>query len=123
MFTNDRADYEKMPASPEFRAGLAKLIAAAERYELAAMCSEADPLDCHRCLLVGRAVTGAGLDVGHILASGEIIAHTEIEDRLLKLEHFAEPDLLMRSREERLAEAYRSRNLKRGYTRGRRPLA
>ena len=41
---------------------------------MAAMCSEADPLDCHRCLLVGRALAEAGLDVGHILASGEIVA-------------------------------------------------
>jgi len=115
MFTHGRADYEKMTASPEFRAGLAKLIEAAQRYRLAAMCSEADPLDCHRCLMVGRAAAGAGLDVGHILASGEILTHTEIEDRLLKLEHLAEEDLLMRSRDERLAEAYRARARKAAY--------
>jgi uncharacterized protein (DUF488 family) len=115
MFTKERADYEKMAASPEFRAGLARLIEAAEQNRVAAMCSETDPLDCHRCLLVGRALAGAGLDVGHILASGEIVAHTEIEDRLLKLEHLAEADLLMRSREERLAEAYRARSHKVAY--------
>ena len=34
------------------------------------MCSEADPLDCHRCLLVGRALAEAGVEVGHILALG-----------------------------------------------------
>jgi uncharacterized protein (DUF488 family) len=117
MFTQGRADYEKMAASPEFRACLAELIATAERHRLSAMCSEADPLDCHRCLLVGRALAEAGLDVGHLLASGEIITHAEVEDRLLHLEHLSEEDLLMRSRQERLAEAYRSRNLKRGYTR------
>lgn len=115
LFTNDRADYAKMAASPEFRAGLARLIEAAERSRVAVMCSEADPLDCHRCLLVGRALAGAGCELGHILASGEIITHGAVEERLLQLEHLAEEDLLMGSREERLAEAYRARGRKAAY--------
>lgn len=117
MYTQGRADYEKMAASSEFRAGLAPLIETAERHRLAAMCSEADPLDCHRCLLVGRALSNAGLEVGHILVSGEIISHAQEEDRLLQLEHLADDDLLMRSRAERLAEAYRSRNRRAAYAR------
>jgi uncharacterized protein (DUF488 family) len=115
MYTDGRADYEKMAASPEFRAGLTQLIEMAQRHRVAAMCSEADPLDCHRCLLVGRALAEAGLDVAHILASGEIASQAEIEDRLLKLERLADDDLLVRSRSERLAEAYRARNRKAGH--------
>ena len=115
MYTDGRADYGKMAASPEFRAGLAQLIELARRHGVAAMCSEADPLDCHRCLLVGRALTEAGHGVAHILASGEIAPQAEIEDRLLKLENLADDDLLVRSRAERLAEAYQSRNRKVGY--------
>jgi uncharacterized protein (DUF488 family) len=114
MYTHGRADYEKMAASPEFRAGLAQLIEAAERHKLSVMCSEADPLDCHRCLLVGRALAEAGTSVGHILASGEIVSHAQAEDRLLQLEHLAEESLLQ-SREERLAEAYRSHGRKIAY--------
>ena len=117
MYTQGRVDYEKMAASPEFRAGLAQLIETAEGHRLAAMCSEADPLDCHRCLLVGRALVEAGVEVGHILPSGGIISHAQAEDRLLQLEHLADDDLLMRSREERLAEAYRCRNRRAGYAR------
>ena len=116
MYTQGRADYEKMAASPDFRAGLAELTEAAERHRLAVMCSEADPLDCHRCLLVGRALATAGLEVGHILPSGEIITHAQAEERLLALEGFAEPDLLL-PRAERLAEAYRARNRKAAYQR------
>lgn len=78
------------------------------------MCAEADPLDCHRCLLVGRALTEAGRDVAHILPSGEIIPHADAEDRLLELEGLAEADLLL-PRTERLAEAYRARNRKAAY--------
>ena len=115
MYTQGRADYEKMATSPEFGAGLAELIGLAKRSQVAVMCAEADPLDCHRCLLVGRALAGAGIEVAHILASGEIVSHAETEDRLLQLEHLADADLLMRSRNERLAEAYRSRARKAAY--------
>jgi uncharacterized protein (DUF488 family) len=116
MYTDGRADYEEMAASSEFRVGLAQLIEMTQRHRVAAMCSEADPLDCHRCLLVGRALAEAGHDVAHILASGEVASQVEIEDRLLKLEHLADDDLLVRSRAERVAEAYRARSRKAAYT-------
>jgi uncharacterized protein (DUF488 family) len=115
LYTQGRADYEKMAAAAEFRAGLAQLLDAAERHRVAAMCAEADPLDCHRCLLVGRVLAEAGRDVAHILASGEIASQAEIEDRLLETEHLADDDLVMRSRAARLVEAYRSRNRKVAY--------
>ena len=109
LYSDGVADYEKMASSPEFRVGLERLIEAAARRSVAVMCSEADPLECHRCLLVGRALAGQGADVRHILASGVIATQAEVEDRLLALENLAEADLLARSREARLGEAYRSR--------------
>ena len=115
LYTDGVADYEKMVASPEFRLGLDRLMEIAGRSTLAAMCSEADPLECHRCLLVGRALAAQGADVRHILASGKIVAHAEVEERLLSLENLAEADLLGNSREARLAEAYRARSRKAGY--------
>ena len=119
LYTRGRADYEKMATSPEFGAGYAELIELAERSRVAAMCSEADPLDCHRCLLVGRALASASIEVGHILASGEIVGHAQVEDRLLQLEHLAGEDLLFESRAERLAAAYRARAGKASYAKPR----
>jgi hypothetical protein len=101
--------------SPEFHAGLARLREAAKQHRVAVMCAEADPLDCHRCLLLGRALAQAGADVRHILASGVIVTQGEVEDRLLALRNLADQDLLGASSDERLAEAYRSRNRKAGY--------
>lgn len=115
LFTAGVADYDKMAASPDFRAGMARLAEAAERHRIAVMCSEADPLDCHRCLLVGRALAVAGIDVAHILASGAVVTQAQAEDRLLQLEDLAEAGLLLRSRDERLAEVYRSRCCKVAY--------
>jgi uncharacterized protein (DUF488 family) len=115
LFTDGVADYEKMAAVPEFRSGIERLIAGARSHRIAALCAEADPLDCHRCLLVGRALTEAGADVGHILSSGEIISHGQAEDRLVELAGFTAEGLLPASRKERLDEAYRLRARKVAY--------
>lgn len=117
LYTEGVADYEKMGAAPEFRTGLGRLMQKVEQHRVAAMCSEADPLDCHRCLLVSRALAGAGIEVGHILSTGDILSHIEVEDRLLELEKLTEDSLLLGSREERLADAYRVRGRKIAYKR------
>jgi uncharacterized protein (DUF488 family) len=119
LYRDGVADYEKMATSAEFGAGLERLADAAKRHRVAAMCSEADPLDCHRCLLVGRALAEQGVDVGHILATSDIMTQTQVEDRLLELADLGGEDLLMRPRAERLAEAYRARNRKAAYARPR----
>src|SRR5262245_1145984 len=97
LYSDGVADYEKMAASPEFRLGLERLTETAVRRSVAATGSEADPLECHRCLLVGRALAEQGVDVRHILASGEVVTHAEVEERLLSLENLAEEDLLARA--------------------------
>jgi uncharacterized protein (DUF488 family) len=112
LYSDGVADYEKMAAAPDFRRGLERLEEIAARGSAAVLCSEADPLECHRCLLVGRALAQAGADVRHILASGMILTHREAEERLLRLENLSQPDLLATARSERLAEAYRSRSRK-----------
>lgn len=105
------ADYEKMAATEEFGNGLDRVVEGAKRYQIALMCSEHDPLDCHRCLLVGRALAQRGVAVNHILSDGQIIAQSEIEDRLLKMSGRANDDMFA-TRDERLAAAYRERGRK-----------
>jgi hypothetical protein len=60
-----------------------------------------------------------GVDVGHILATSDIMTQTQVEDRLLELADLGGEDLLMRPWAERLAEAYRARNRKAAYARPR----
>ena len=108
------ADYERMALSPDFVQGLQRVLEGARKYRVALMCSEHDPLDCHRCLLVGRALA-EHVRVKHILASGVIVEHRDIEERLLKSEGRESTDLFL-SPGERLAEAYRKRARKVAYT-------
>ena len=108
------ADYELMAKSPEFQHGIQRVLEGGRKYRVALMCSEHDPLDCHRCLLVGRTLAERGVEVKHIHSGGSIMSQGEIEDRLLKLEGRQGDDLFMSS-DERLAAAYRKRARKVAY--------
>ncbi len=68
-----------------FRAGVDRVIAASRLNRVCMMCSEREPLDCHRCLLIAPALAQRGLNVGHILADGTVEPHAETEERLLAL--------------------------------------
>ena len=59
-------DYEVMAASPLFAEGIAHVEDIAPRTRLALMCSEHEPLTCHRCLLVGCRLVERGVGVAHI---------------------------------------------------------
>ena len=70
------------------------------------MCAERYLLDCHRCLLVGRALAARGATLAHILADGSTASQQAIEDRLLAVTHVAEADLFATRGERRLTLAY-----------------
>jgi len=107
LYCEGVADYEKMAATPPFRAGLDRLSEAMGRFRLCLMCAEREPLDCHRCLLVGRALAEHGFALGHILVDGTIEPHAATQERLLGSSGGA--DDLFGIRAERLAAAYRAR--------------
>ncbi|MGE5260340.1 MAG: DUF488 family protein [Actinomycetota bacterium] len=123
LFSDGVADYEKMAKLPSFQAGIQRLVRGAQEKRIVVMCAEADPLDCHRCLLVGRALAELGIEVAHILSSGEIAPQGEIEGRLLGLAGLGEADLLLRDSGERLAEAYRARGRKVAYAARKAPIS
>ena len=79
-----------------------------QRYRIALMCAEKDPLDGHRALLVARRLFEAGVPVSHILADGTLESHEALEARLLAMCKLPERDLFT-SREEFVADAYRLR--------------
>ncbi|MEA2957743.1 MAG: hypothetical protein QOJ58_3243 [Alphaproteobacteria bacterium] len=107
LYCDGIADYEAMARRPEFRAGLDRVIDETRHHRVCLLCSEREPLDCHRCLLVGRALAEQGLTPGHIRADGTLEPHAVTEQRLLKLaggeaDLFGDPAA-------RLADAYRQR--------------
>jgi uncharacterized protein (DUF488 family) len=109
LYCDGIADYEAMTRQPSFQAGLERLLHDAGRHCLCLMCSEREPLDCHRCLLVGRAVAARGASIGHILYDGSIEPHATTERRFLQLAD-ADNDLFASGQHDRLAAAYRRRS-------------
>ena len=107
----DVPDYEKMAASPLFAEGIARVEEMAARTRPALMCSEHEPLICHRCLLVGHRLAERGVSVAHILRDGSIEPNEVTEDRLLALTGQTERDLLA-TRVDRLRAAYRIQGLR-----------
>jgi uncharacterized protein (DUF488 family) len=115
LYCDGIADYEAMARQPEFQAGIGVLLAAAEERRtggrMCLMCAEREPLDCHRCLLVGRVLAARGVTIGHILHDGTIEPHATTERRLLELEgeDTAVLDLFPTGQNEQVAAAYRHR--------------
>jgi uncharacterized protein (DUF488 family) len=72
--------YDRLAESPLFLAGLDRLISGAERYRVAMMCSEENPTDCHRRLLITRVLAGRGLPVQHIRGDGRIETEAELAE-------------------------------------------
>jgi uncharacterized protein (DUF488 family) len=108
LYRHGVADYEAMARQVDFQSGLDRVLAHAGRHCLCLMCSEREPLDCHRCLLVGRALAARGVTIGHVLHDGAIEAHAGTERRLLEAAS-ADSDLFATGQDERLAAAYRRR--------------
>lgn len=117
FFCDGVADYEKMAQTESFKNGLDRVAEGSKKYRIALLCSERDPLDCHRCLLVGRALAQRGMKVRNILDNGSILEQGVIEERLLDLAGRSGDDLFA-PRVERLAAAYRARARKVAFSEG-----
>ena len=87
------------------------------------MCSEADPLECHRFALVARYFHEQGVLVSHILGNGTAVAHQDLERQMVARYLHAKRPLLSDVDElfgsytpaQQLADAYRLKNKEIGY--------
>ena len=110
------ARYELIAETASFADGLSRIEKGAERFRLALLCAEKDPLTCHRAILVARHLAARGLVLSHIHADGSIESTAELEERLLAATGLGEGDLF-RDRQETLALAYRRHGERIGYRR------
>jgi uncharacterized protein (DUF488 family) len=112
LYCDGIADYEAMARQREFQAGLDRLMADAARVRphgcICLVCAEREPLDCHRCLLVARALAARGVSIGHILHNGAIEPHAATEQRLLALAG-DDGELFAAGLQQQIAAAYRRR--------------
>ena len=88
-----RVSYGKLAATELFRHGIERLLAVAKTRVTAIMCAEKDPLDCHRTILVARALEARGEKIAHMLSTGEIETHEQVMARLREKLNLTAEDL------------------------------
>jgi uncharacterized protein (DUF488 family) len=92
-YEDGRVQYPRLAATPVFKAGIDRVLAGAQKYRLALMCAEKEPLDCHRTLLVSRALDQLGVSISHILADASIEPQERTMARLIDLVGLAKHDM------------------------------
>lgn len=95
-YDNGKVQYQRLAATAAFKAGIERVLTGAEKFRVALMCAEREPLDCHRTLLVSRALEGAGSSIVHILADGSVEPQDKTMSRLIELVGLAHEDLFQR---------------------------
>jgi uncharacterized protein (DUF488 family) len=71
-YEQGRVHYGRLAKTALFQAGLGRVLHGSEKQRIALLCAEKEPLDCHRTILVARALTERGVAVEHILADGRL---------------------------------------------------
>jgi uncharacterized protein (DUF488 family) len=75
-----KVDLEKLRSKPSFKSGIKRLIEGIEKqFIIAVMCSEKDPLKCHRFHSISKELELAGIEVFHIMDDGEVRNQQELE--------------------------------------------
>ncbi len=100
-----RVNYGRLAETDLFDDGMGRVVRAADERRVALMCSEKEPLDCHRTLLIAGALEERGVAVEHILADGSAEKHDETLNRLVDSFKLPRNGDLFRSRDEVIVEA------------------
>jgi len=103
-YENGRVQYKRLARTDLFCSGIERVIRGVNEYRVILMCAEKEPLECHRTLLVARALVERGVVVDHILVDGRLESHEATMERLLDVVGLPHQDLF-RSKEELIAEA------------------
>jgi len=78
-------DYAARRKAPEFSAGIDRVLECAREANLAVMCAEEDPLQCHRFLMICPTLIERAITPLHIRKGAALESQREAEDRLLAL--------------------------------------
>jgi len=77
--------YNLIAQTRAFRDGISRIKKDAMIYNLALMCAEKEPSECHRMILVCRHLRGKDAEIKHILADGNLEDNRDTERRLMKM--------------------------------------
>ena len=102
------AKYELIAKTAAFADGIARIRKGCDKFRVAMMCAEKDPLTCHRTILVARVLKDE-YEIRHIVSEESVLTHAELERQLLTRWDMAHPELFQ-DEAEVLNEAYRKQS-------------
>jgi uncharacterized protein (DUF488 family) len=104
-YIDGKASYDLIKETEQFKKGLNRILQGLDKYTIALLCAEKDPITCHRNILVCRNLKRFNIDIYHILSPDEIEKNSQSEERLLKLFSLEQNELFL-GKEDLLEEAY-----------------
>ena len=115
VYEGNQVSFERTKELPEFSEGIKRIQKGLSMgYSIALMCTEKNPLDCHRFSLVARGIyEKTGLLASHILSNGSVVTTAMLEGQMLR--KFGKEQDLFSSDTDRIREAYGILNKKIGY--------
>ena len=82
---NGQVNFELFRKTNEFKKGVERVDKGFSKgYKIALMCSEANPLECHRFSMISVYLNKSGYKVFHILKNKVVKTHLQLEEELLE---------------------------------------
>lgn len=113
-YLNGRVMYKKIAEKEEYTSSINMIISTSSKHKTVLMCSEKEPLECHRTLLISRSIEMLKVKILHIHRDGQIESHDEAIQRLLKIWKLDSPNLFGEDTE-RIDEAFTKQENKYAY--------
>ena len=92
-YENGQVVYSRLASKNDYQATIKRVLDGSAKFQIALMCSEKEPLDCHRTLLVSQSLSDLDVEVAHIHADGKIESQSDVLNRLLRNYNLDAPDL------------------------------
>ena len=116
-------DFERAIHTALFQEGVDKLMRLLDTKTVTLMCSEAEPLECHRFALVARYFHEHGVEAFHILKDASVVSHHSLEQKMVDTYLHAKRPMLAHvdelfgtyNAEQQLQDAYRLKNKEIGF--------
>ena len=118
-----QVDFERAIHTTLFQEGVDKLMRLLDTKTVTLMCSEAEPLECHRFALVARYFHEHNVEVFHILKDASLVSHHSLEQKMVDTYLHAKKPVLAQvdelfgtyTAEQQLQDAYRLKNKEIGF--------
>jgi len=105
-YKDGKVQYAKLAKTDIFNQGLNRLKEGMKKYQIALMCSEKDPAECHRTILICRYLKSEQIEIKHILEDGSIELNNELENRIIRKLRKKLPIELLDTKEDVIQRAY-----------------